>query len=296
MPDPRPTFLNTAGQRKGVLSGFETDDLEERYIAAYASRFEYSGLPEGCPDDYIERMMYLMGSVSGKVTAAFGPILCGASPQGFTTYGMPAKWTPVVVGSADAVGLFDPSDNPILYDYASMHERCAPYLEMMRKAANALNMNLVGLSNPILIQAAPGVELKGRIIKNNLGNGDIYLPVIDKGVTPAEVMDMKAQDHTANLLGVIHDMDGQILEMMGIRSTLEKASGISVEEASASDQQIGQFMEQELRKRQEWLDRLNPVLGTNISVRIAEGWTEEQAVPPEDEAEDQQEGEENATG
>ena len=55
-------------------------------------------------------------------------------------------------------------------------------------------------------------------------------------------------------------------------------------------------MEQELRKRQEWLEKLNPVLGTDITVRIAEGWTEEQAVPPEDEAEDQQEEEENATG
>ena len=272
----KPLFLNTKAER-GRTSGFEIDDLESRYLTAFTGRFEYDGLPDGCPQDYIERMMYMIGGCSGKKVRGLGPTLMGAAASAYSTYGYPVKWLPaLLMGSLTPSGvsdsLLEESDAPMLWDPVPMRARIEPYLEVMRKAMNALNMNLVGLSNPILVQAQPGLELKGRIIKNNLGSGDIYIPVIDMGTVPAQVLDMKAVDHTANLLGVIHDMDGEILDMMGIRSALEKASGISTAEASASEMQISQLMKLELRKREDWAERLNSVLGTEITVRLGEGW------------------------
>ena len=272
----KPIFLNTKAER-GRTSGFEIDDLESRYLAAFTGRFEYDGLPEGCPPDYIEKMMYFIGGCSGKKVRGLGPVLMGASVSAYSTYGYPVRWLPTfLMGSLTPTGvtdaLMEESDSPMLWDTVPMRSRIEPYLEVMRKAINALNINLVGLSNPILVQAQPGLELKGRIIKNNLGSGDIFVPVIDMGTVPAQVLDMKAVDHTANLLGVIHDMDGEILDMMGIRSALEKASGISTAEASASEMQIAQLMKLELKKREQWIEKLNGVLGTSISVRLGEGW------------------------
>lgn len=297
----KPTFILSKGER-GRYDGFEIDDLEARYLSAYTGRFEYEGLPEGCPADYIERMMYCIGGVSGKDVAGLGTILVGAAASLFSTYGYPVRWTPAPVygtpvGGSVSDSLMAESDNPMLYDPIPMRERIRPYLEIMRKAVNALNTNLVGLTNPVLIEASPGLELKGKIIRNNLGAGDVFLPVIDKGATPATVLDMKAVDHTANLLGVMHDMDGEILDMMGIRSSLEKASGISTAEASASEMQIAQMMKQELRRRQDWLDALNPILGTSISVRPGEGWEEKDApVPGSDEDINTEEDDDNVTG
>ncbi len=298
----RPTFINTKADR-GRYDGFEIDDLENRYLSAYCGRFEYDGLPDGCPADYIEYMMYLIGGVSGKKVKGLGPVLMGACPSSWSTYGMPVHWTPkLVLGGMTGTGvsdsLMEQSDMPMLFDRTSMRERVRPYLEIMRKAMNALNMNLVGLSNPVLVEAAPGLELKGKIIRNNLGSGDVFIPIVDRGATPASVLDLKVSDHTANLLGVIHDMDGEILEQMGIRSALEKASGITTEEASASDQQIWQFTQAELRRREDWLEKLNAKLGTQITVRIADGWEQDmqQAVPAEDDEDTEEGGEEHATG
>lgn len=296
----RPTFILSKGER-GRFTGFEIDDLEARYLSAYTGRFEYEGLPDGCPADYIETMMYCVGGVSGKEVGGLGPILIGAAASLFSTYGYPVRWSPAPVYGTTPDGvqvsedLMAESDNPMLYDPIPMRERIRPYLEIMRKAVNALNTNLVGLTNPVLIEASPGTELKGKIIRNNLGAGDVYLPVIDRGANPAVVLDMKATDHTANLLGVMHDMDGEILDMMGIRSSLEKASGISTAEASASEMQIAQLMKMELRRREDWLDLLNPVLGTSITVRPGEGWAEKDApVPGSDEDMDTEEADDVA--
>ena len=292
----RPLFINTKGQR-GRDTGFEIDDLEGRYLRAFCGRFEYDGLPEGCPPDYIERMMYCLGGVSGKKVRGLGPVIMGAAPSTFSTYGYPVHWTPsLAMGDLTSSGpladsIMEQSDMPMLYDREPVREMVQPYLEIMRKAMNALNMNLVGLGNPVLVQAPPGLELKGKIIKNNLGNGDIYIPVVDQGTVPASILDMKATDHTANLLGVIHDADGEILDIMGIRSSLEKASGISTAEASASEMQISQNMKMELRRREQWLEKLNAKLGTNITVRLGEGWEYAAAdADPEDEDADNKPG------
>ena len=286
----RPTFINTCGERRRQEQGFEIDDLEERYITAFASRYVYEGLPEGCPRDFIERTLYMCGGVSGKKVRGLGPTLLGITVSVFSVYGYPQRWRAIAIlgelSTSVSDSLQEESRNPVLWDRVSMHERVQPYLEVMRKAMNALNVNLVGLTNPVLVEASPGMELNGRIIKNNLTAGDVYIPVIDKGAIGASVLDLKAQDHTANLLGVIHDMDGEILDLMGIRSSLEKASGISVEEASASEMQINQQGDLDLIRRREWLEKLNAVLGTNITVRPADTGERADDAPADDEAED----------
>lgn len=274
MANDRPMFLRTKGERNRD-TGVETDDLIERYISAFTGRFVWDGMPEGCPDDFIERQLFFYGGVSVKKVKGLGPVVMASSPTSLTLYNTPAGWMPNgIFGSegTDSVSrdIWKESRNPVLWDGIPMCDRIAPYLEIQRKAMNALSVNLIGLTNPVVIETAPGAELKGKIIRNNLGAGDVYLPVIDKGTIGASVLDLKANDHTANLLGVIHDADGEILDMMHIRSSLEKASGISVEEASASVQQVSQGLLADLRKRQSWCDKINEKLGLSLTVRLAD--------------------------
>ena len=149
-----------------------------------------------------------------------------------------------------------------------MVNRIMPYLELQRKALNALGCNLIGLTNPVIIETVPGAELNGKVIKNNLGAGDVFIPVIDKGALNANVLDLKATDHTANLTGVVHDTDNTIMDMFFIRSSMEKASGISVEESTASDEQNEIGLAIELDKRLKWCEQINAVLGTDFQVEL----------------------------
>ena len=268
----RPTFLNTKGMRNRD-TGADADELIERYVTAWCGRFVWENLPEGCPADFLERQLFFYGGVSAKKVRGLGVCVMASSPTALSLYNTPLGWMPNGIygsetGTSVSKDIWTESRNPVLWDGVPMADRIAPYLEIQRKAMNALNVNLVGLTNPVVIETAPGAELKGKIIKNNLGAGDVYLPVIDKASIGASVLDLKATDHTANLLGVIHDADGEILDMMHIRSSLEKASGISVEEASASVQQVAQGLQLDLRKRLEWCERINKKLGTSFSVRL----------------------------
>lgn len=270
----RPDFIMTKGERNAA-QGHDTDELIERYARLYASRFRWSGLPDDCPADFIERTLFFFGGLSAKKVRGLGVCLMGAAPSTLTIYATPSRWMPVgITGAMNnstsiADSLFKESDTPVLWDGEPMADRIAPYLEIQRKALNALGCNLIGLTNPVIIETVPGAELNGKIIKNNLGAGDVFIPVIDRSTLEANVLDLHAADHTANLLGVIHDSDNTIMDMMFVQASMEKASGISVEEATASDEQNYIGMSLELRKRREWCERINARLGTSFAVEEA---------------------------
>ena len=268
----KPTFINTAAQRKAD-QGHQCDDLLERYVRLFASRFTWKNLPDDCPPDYLERALFFAGGISAKKVKGLGVCVMGAAPSALTIYGTPARWLPVdIVGSPTNTSVSDSlwtdSNNPVLWDYEPMVQRIMPYLELQRKALNALGCNLIGLTNPVIIETVPGAELNGKVIKNNLGAGDVFIPVIDKGALNANVLDLKASDHTANLTGVIHDTDNTIMDMFFIRASMEKASGISVEEATASSEQNDIGLAIELDKRQKWAEQINAFLGTDFQVEL----------------------------
>ena len=268
----KPTFINTAAQRKAG-EGHQCDDLLERYVRLFASRFTWKNLPDDCPPDYLERALFFAGGISAKKVKGLGICVMGAAPSALTIYGTPARWLPVdIVGSPTSTmvseSLWTDSNNPVLWDYEPMINRIMPYLELQRKALNALGCNLIGLTNPVIIETVPGAELNGKVIKNNLGAGDVFIPVIDKGALNANVLDLKASDHTANLTGVIHDTDNTIMDMFFIRASMEKASGISVEESTASDEQNEIGLAIELDKREKWAREINAVLGTDFQVEL----------------------------
>jgi hypothetical protein len=268
----KPTFINTAAQRKAG-EGHQCDDLLERYVRLFASRFTWKNLPEDCPPDYLERALFFAGGISAKKVKGLGVCVMGAAPSALTIYGTPARWLPVdIVGSPTSTmvseSLWTDSNNPVLWDYEPMINRIMPYLELQRKALNALGCNLIGLTNPVIIETVPGAELNGKVIKNNLGAGDVFIPVIDKGALNANVLDLKATDHTANLTGVIHDTDNTIMDMFFIRASMEKASGISVEESTASEEQNEIGLAIELDKREKWAKEINAVLGTDFQVEL----------------------------
>lgn len=272
MASSKPSFINSKGQRNRD-TGTETDDLIERYVKAWCGRFVWEGLPEGCPADFLERQLFFYGGVSAKKIRGLGVCIMGAAPSTLSLYNTPLSWLPIgIYGSETTTSIsrdiWKESRNPVLWDEMPMAERIAPYLEIQRKALNALSVNLIGLTNPVVIETAPGAELKGKIIKNNLGAGDVYLPVIDKASIGASVLDLKATDHTQNLTSVIHDTDNTMMDMMHIRASMEKTSGISTEEATASVQQISQGLLLELRKREEWADNINAKLGTSFKVSL----------------------------
>lgn len=65
---------------------------------------------------------------------------------------LPAGIVGNVPGSMVNDSLFKASNNPVLWEGEPMLFRIEPYLRIMCKAMNALQMNTVSLSMPILVE------------------------------------------------------------------------------------------------------------------------------------------------
>lgn len=268
MPE-RPTFLNTKAQRN---AGYDEFDMLPRYIDAFKSRFVWEGLPEDCPPDFIEECLFFADGVGIKKLRGVGPAVFAAAPSSvLDIYAHPTEWLPVDVlgGTSLDANIYKPSKEPVLWSPPAFIEKIRPYLEIMRKAVNALNQNMVGMMQPVVIEADIGAELNTSMIKSKLSDGEIFVPILGRKTVPAQVLDMNVQDFTHSLLGVIHDMDSQILGVMGYRTANEKASGVSDLEAGVAESLIRSKVDTDLRIRQRWADEVNAKFGMSLSVRIA---------------------------
>ena len=83
---------------------------------------------------------------------------------------------------------------------------------------------------------------------------------------PLSTLDLGVQDHTQNLISTMEAMHAKILEVMQAGDGVAKSSGITVEETVNGSQSVEQAADLELERRKAWCDRINAVMGTNVSV------------------------------
>lgn len=271
----RPTFRTSKGERRGGASEtIDTSGLVQIYRDIARGRFKWSGLPEDMPEGYIEdTALFYNAGVSMKSTP-MGPVVLPAKPVALTVYGTPYSWVPGsvpgVMGFESDPELFTESDNPVLWMSMSVMGRIKPYLDVMARCLKVLNVNVGALSTPILIEGRPdageGGNLTGVLLKSDLLAGESFIPVIRGDGMPLSTLDLGVQDHTQNLISTMEAMHAKILEIMQSGDGVAKSSGITVEETVNGNQSVEQAADLELERRKAWCDRINAVMGTNVSV------------------------------
>ena len=271
----RPTFRTSKGERRGGASEtIDTSGLVQIYRDVARGRFKWSGLPEDMPEGFIEdTALFFNAGVSMKSTP-MGPVVLPAKPTALTVYGTPYSWlpgnVPGIMGFEQDPELFSESNNPVLWMTMSVMDRIKPYLDVMARCIKVLNTNIGALSTPILINGRPdagdGGNLTGVLLKSDLLNGESFIPVIKGDGMPLDVLDLKVTDHSQNLISCMEAMHSKILEVMQSGDGVAKSSGITVEETVNGSQSVEQAADLELERRKAWCDRINAVMGTNVSV------------------------------
>ena len=108
------------------------------------------------------------------------------------------------------------------------------------------------------------------LLKSDLLNGESFIPVIKGDGMPLDVLDLKVTDHSQNLISCMEAMHSKILEVMQSGDGVAKSSGITVEETVNGSQSVEQAADLELMRRQAWAERINAVMGMNVTVRRAD--------------------------
>lgn len=266
---PRPSFYLSKGDRNKYQFAF---DPLSRYRYLAKGIYEWSGLPEDVPDGFIEEMLFDFGGISAKNDPSLGVIVVPCSPVLLTIYGTPMTWIPVGLANlpATAQTIMAESDNPALWIGEPPAKRAAIFGEILKQSLISLRQNVIALRQPIAVDGEPGNTADGIMLMADLEGGEQYIPVIDAKRLGVQVLDLKAKDYAASLVGTYNAMDNEILTIIGLNNTgTEKASGVNIEESTSLHQELQITSDTGLKLRRQWCEKINAKLGTSFSVKLA---------------------------
>lgn len=272
----KPTFILSKGQRNAQNETIYTGDIEEHYRMIAGGLYKWDGLPDGCPKDFIESSaLFYSPGVGCKKVRGMGTVIAPIKPATLTIYGTPYEWIPMPLRGMMPIAsdneFFQPSNDPSLWMANSIYDNIEPYLRIMSQTMKVLNTNVIGLSQPIMISGLPNAPLSGLILKSELMDGETYIPLASRNGIDAQVLDLKAQDHTANLISTIDWCDARILEIMASSNGVQKSSGITTMETVSGVQSVIQQFDIGLEKRKEWADSVNDRFKMDLSVEPGRG-------------------------
>ena len=259
MPE-RPLSILTKGQRNSV-DLLDTDALLFHYEDVYASRFRWFGGPEGMDPSWPERMLFRFGLLGAA--EAFGSTQIAGGSVGLRgIYGQPLTWFPKCEGVQIPEGWLQPHEGPTVHIPFIPRDECEPLCELMSKAWHAMRNNIIGMSQPVVVQGTIGSELNVKEAAQAIEGMRPFIFSLDRSTAnDAKAIDLGAKDHTESLIKVINDIDCEILARFGIRSAgTEKASGVTAEETLSIAQELRLRLERDLESRRRFCDAVQDIL------------------------------------
>lgn len=276
MSSDKPTFITTKAERNALNDAIDTDMVEERYRQLCCGRYEWSGLPDDVPQDFIETCLFYYGQCSARMVPGFGICIFASTTQDQDIYGRPHRWLPAgIKGIQQVPSMYTSSTNPVLYQGRPTIEIIHHWLELQKQAIRSLNQNLVAMSQPVLIEGlAGGSDLNGKMLAIDFKSGRTFLPVVEKSVSGmgVEVLDLHANDYTSNLYATIRNMHDEICDQIAVMNGNVKTSGTNPIEQLADSQSVNMNMDKGLQLRKDWCRKINAVLGTNFDVKKSDSW------------------------
>ena len=153
----RPLSVLTKAQRNS-MDLIDTDALLAHYEDVFASRFRWTGGPEGMPEDWPERMIWRHGLL-GEADAFGGPQLAGGNVGLRGIYGQPLNWFPVVDGTTIPDGWMQAHEGPTLWLHFIPRMEAEPLCMLMGQAWRCMRSNILAMSQPVIVQGTIGAEL-----------------------------------------------------------------------------------------------------------------------------------------
>lgn len=283
----KPSFINTKGERKADEDTLSVPYLIDYYRNAVIGHYVWSYNEEaliGVPEGWFEDTLFCYGNLSAaKYRQPIGWFVTPVNPVTLDRYNRPYSWITAadLNSDADRAFLLDEKKEPVLQLGVSMMEQIRPMIEIMARCYQVLDINVLALSQPIAIESAPG-QMEGEVQEWDLKCGKRFVPVISKKAIGAEVLDLKAQDHTQNLASTIMFLHSKIMDILCMPNSNLKNSGVSDMETGNANAGTSVYNDWGLKRRQQWCDimnQLHPEL--QLSVSVSEAWDKPQGSEPE---------------
>lgn len=268
-------FMTTKGQRNQQEDGIYTGHIIDHYRAIAGGTYRYTGTPEDMPEGFIEdTALFFAPGVGCKKVKSLGTVILPIQASTLNVYGRPYDWIAMPLNGMVPIAadseLLAASNDPSLWLGVPTRDLIQPYIDIMSNALMTLNTNIDGLNEPIMVSGMPGAELGTLVLSDKLKGKDRIIHTTGNAYK-AEVLDLKAQDHTQNLISTIDWCDARILEIMAASNGVEKTSGVSTMETVSGVQSVLQQLQIGLEKRKAWVDAVNDRFKMSMTVEFGDG-------------------------
>ena len=279
------------------------------YLARMQSMFEYEGLPDSIPQKWLENLLMVNGScvwikngddlivtcagIGGKPDVYYIPTECIVSNP-YVKEGVNRTYTRdvdcvLMVNDTYAQGLL-----PLIKKYC------------MAMVENDITMNIADIfsrASLILTAADDNTKASAELFIKHIIDGDIDVigesPFLvgnqDRSISINQLTN--ANGTLTNLIEYHQYLKAGLFNELGLNSNYNmKREAINSNESQLNDDMLHPLIDTMLREREEALEKVNSMFGTNISVHFNSAWEmneiEEEAMIEQIEAE----GEQNIEG
>ena len=282
------------------------------YLARLQSMFVYDGLPESIPQKWLENYLLVNGSCVWIETDKGLIVTCAGIGGDLDEYFIPRqcivtnpyidqKYNKTYIRDEDCVLMFNDT-------YAQgLVPMLRKYCGMMVEAEISLNLNCIMSRGTAVLSAADDNTKKSaeiwlkRVREGQLGvigESPFLIGNQDRALT---VNQMSGADTTiTNLIEYMQYIKASLYNELGLQSNYNmKREAINSGESQLNEDMLHPLIDDMLRERQEALEKVNEMFGTNISVSFNSAWEinereEEAAIEQIEAAADQTEAEAEA--
>ena len=258
------------------LNNITYTDYYYRLMLLSRSVFEWSGLPEGIDEKWIERYLFHHGSCIFFHDETLGFMVAKASNSNqLNAYDEPVKLTPIfnncvggefktLTNNKDCVLI---RNNDIMIPTAPTIELFALRLTEIQRA---IDININAQKTPILLKCN---EKQKQSLKQVFSQWNGFEPAIyadtSLNLDGVQAMNMAAPIVFDKLQLQKHSMWNEVMTFLGINNAnMDKRERLVDDEVQANNEQIALSALVMLKSRQLACKQINDIFGTNISVKL----------------------------
>ena len=248
-------------------------DLYRRLKAIALVMFEWSGLPNNIPPEFVETTLFTYGQAGFIKDPSLGEMVTKINTAGkLNIYDQPVRYQAWAIGYSK---LYDRDDMVVIknnYLNRPTHDTLQLYAQRLYEVERSAETNIKLQKYPLILrgQKSQLMSLKNIFLKYDGNQPAIYAdPMLDDNAIKAIKTDVP---YVADkLLMYKHELWSECMTFLGINNlNSDKKERLIVDEANANSQLIKLSADVMLSARQDAVKKINEMFNLNISVKMRE--------------------------
>lgn len=253
-----------------LLNNLTFRTIYDKYRMIAMNAFEWTGLPEGIEERYIERILFDHGKAAFFADPDMSYMCLEAQDNGkLNVYGDPLQYLAVGFGYQRSYS----RDECVIIENNKLRAATKDfvyfYVNKLTEAERTMDVNVKAVKTPIIFAVDDKDILTFKRLFQEV-DGNVPAIFADKGLQldGVQAFDTKAKFLGNELMNYKKSVENELLTFLGLNNLpSEKKERMITDEANSNNQLIDSFADLQLQSRELACEKINAKYGLNVSVK-----------------------------